>query len=455
MSKVTASLADLSRGERGVSVPRPPARWGTRVVLPAAILLAAAGLIAYSARDALLPADAVWIAPAVMKQVAASGQAGERPGAAAIVQGPGLVEPSPYAVTIPALEEGVVKEVLVLEGDQVRAGQVVATLVAEGAVLEVDRAKAELEAKRLMAMRAKAQLASASARVEQATTELNRMTTLLDAGGATPGEVAQARAELSVMQRESEAMDAEVRAVEGELGPAAVMLREAELKLGRMTITAPCDGIVMSRAIEPGMRISMGPGSDPKESGVMRLYDPSHLQVVVDVPLADAAAVEVGQSAEVSTEALAGRHFDGRVARVVHEANTARNTVQFKIELEAPDRVLKPGMLMRVKIKTTRTVPAGSEPVAQTENEGESMVVPKLAVRGEGESAWVWVVTGDGRATSAERRTVTLRGDDEEGYVVVTAGLRPGERVIVDAPASLTDGKRVKVLGERLPGGGE
>ena len=447
MSSQGPSLSDLTRASGATSVPRPPSRFATRVLLPLTILLCAGGLLAYSARDLLMPAHEVWVSPAVMKQVdSAAAHAGR---AGSVVQGPGLIEPAPYPVTVPALAEGVVAEVLVLEGDSVEAGQVVAKLVDADAKLRVDLATAELIAKRHMLGSALAKQEVAAAEVEEAKTELSRMTGLQAAGGATEGELAQIRAAVAVKQRELEAMYAEARAVEGELAPAEVMLREAQLMLDRMTIVAPCAGVVMSRAIEPGMRIAMGPGSDPKESGVIRLYDPTKLQVVVDVPLADAAMVDVGQHADVSTEALPGRVFSGTVARVVHEANTARNTVQFKIELAEPDRVLKPGMLMRVKIKTDAQTPDAAP--ASGGDQEESMVVPRAAVSGEGESAWAWVINATPTRTLAMKRTVTLGGPDEEGYVVVRAGLRPGDRVIVGAPASLTDGARVKVMGEQLP----
>lgn len=447
MSRSGPSLADLSRGSGGPAVPRPPSRFGTRILLPMTILLCAAGLLAYSARDLLIPAHEVWVSPAIMKHV--EGDAMHAGRAGAVVQGPGLIEPAPYPVTVPALEEGVVAEVLVLEGDTVEAGQVVARLVDADAKLAVDLATAELIAKRHMLGSALAKQEVGVAEVEEAKTELSRMTGLQAAGGATEGEVAQLRAAIAVKQRQLEAMYAEARAVEGELPPAEVMLREAQLKLSRMTIVAPCAGVVMSRAIEPGMRIAMGPGSDPKESGVIRLYDPKKLQVVVDVPLADAALVDVGQHADVSTEALPGRVFAGTVARVVHEANTARNTIQFKIELAEPDRVLKPGMLMRVKIKVE--APQDTPESTSEGDDEETMVVPKAAIAGEGENAWVWVINATPTTTQASKRVVTLGGDDEDGYIVVRSGLKPGDRVIVNAPEALADNARVKVMGERLP----
>src|SRR5215510_5980547 len=94
------SLSALATPGSG-AVPRPPTRWIVRVVLPAVIVLAVVGLIAYSARSALVPGTPVWVVPVVAKPgagltAAASGQTN----AAArtlITQAPGWIEPDPYA----------------------------------------------------------------------------------------------------------------------------------------------------------------------------------------------------------------------------------------------------------------------------------------------------------------------------------------------------------------------
>ena len=70
----------------------------------------------------------------------------------------------------------------------------------------------------------------------------------------------------------------------------------------------------------------------------MRLYDPKRLQVRVDVPLADAAKVRVGQQAKVVVGVLPDRTFDGEVTRVVHEADIQRNTLQVKVAHHRPRR---------------------------------------------------------------------------------------------------------------------
>src|SRR5687767_9828483 len=90
----------------GASVPQPPSRWRTRVLLPWSILGSVVALIAYASRDALLPATPVRVVPVVVRTATDSGGSGM-----GTVQASGWVEPDPYAVAVTALTEGVVAEV--------------------------------------------------------------------------------------------------------------------------------------------------------------------------------------------------------------------------------------------------------------------------------------------------------------------------------------------------------
>lgn len=118
-------------------IARPKARWLTRLLVPTAVLLATGGLLAYAARDALQPRLEVFVAAAIPKEIfanapptdgaEAASDTAEKPADAVLgpvaVQAPGWIEPAPYAVSVPALAEGVVKELLVLDGERVEVGQ--------------------------------------------------------------------------------------------------------------------------------------------------------------------------------------------------------------------------------------------------------------------------------------------------------------------------------------------
>ncbi len=445
------------------SVPRPRSRWKTRVALPLVILGAAIGLLVYSAREVLTPVVYVWVVPVVaLPGGGASSSAGSSGGGAGaqqvLAQAPGWIEADPFPITVPALADGVIEGVLVLEGETVRQGQVVARLVAEDARLAVAEAEAELAVMQAGAEEARAALSAAEERAAEVTDEVTRKRALVEAGGVSEGEFARLEIRLRSMEQDVGAARAAVRAAEAAVRRHEVLCDEARLRLARTEIVSPVGGVVQARLVQPGMRIGMppSPGATGDSGAVLRLYDPARLQVRVEVALADAAKVGLGTQAQIVTEAIPGKEFKGRVTRMVHEANIQRNTVQVKVAIEDPSPLLKPEMLTRVRFMGAGAAAGGSDPGAgagpASSGADLRLIVPAAALFDRaGDRAQAWVVeSGTGRSGPvAAQRDVLLGGSGEGGDVEVREGLRPGDRLIVDAPGELRPGVRVKVLGER------
>ncbi|HEX8875911.1 MAG TPA: efflux RND transporter periplasmic adaptor subunit [Phycisphaerales bacterium] len=487
---VSPSPAALGTSE---VVPRPKARWATRLLVPAIVLVATGGLLAYAARDALQPRLEVYVAAAIPKgsavatAPAASDAVSESvevnpadaPLGPVAVQAPGWIEPAPYAVSVPALTEGVVKEVLVLEGERIEAGQVIARFIDDDARLALRAADAAVAERDADVARARAALATAESQIEveraavaELRDEVTRKRDLVAAGGLSEGTFRRMEIRLSGLEAKvatAEKMVSEARAVlaqaESAHATAYVMHDEASLRLKRMEVRSPIAGVVLARLVEPGSRISMSSkGGDGGAGGsmmgaVLRVYDPAKLQVRVDVPLADAAKVSVGTRATVSTEALPDQTFTGVVSRVVHEANIQRNTVQFKVALDAPSPVLKPEMLTRVKLhapaSSARQRPgaaAGGSAAGTGDGGDMTLLVPSIAVTLQGDDkGQVWIVDTSGGSPVARRRDIATAPSADEGFIAVTSGLRLTDRVILDPPPppAIKDGTRLKVLGER------
>jgi HlyD family secretion protein len=150
-------LHTLSRAARGDAhvVPVPRFRWMTRVLLPGGILLGIALLLLVSAGQSLTPAIEVSAASVIERETTSA-----RPGSS-VVQAAGWIEADPYLTYVTALTDGVIAEVLVLEGDRVDAGQVVARLVGDDARLELQSAAAEAANREAMLLEARARLDAA------------------------------------------------------------------------------------------------------------------------------------------------------------------------------------------------------------------------------------------------------------------------------------------------------
>ena len=491
----------------GVDVPMPKTRWKTRVLLPGAILCTTAVTLLMTAGRALWPAMPVRVAPVVLKTgVQAAGKV--------IVQAPGWVEADPFPTAVTALADGVVAEVLVLEGQPVEPNQVVARLIADEARLALAKAESALHAAAAEVAAAQAELkaaqrewdnpieltrklATAQAELAERQAELARWPAELQAeialaeykqaeylrvkplhgsGSVSNIEVIRAEKEYENQRALAEAvrnkkpiLEAQIASLEAEVTAARENLRlrigetrrleaaqahlervqaarlvaevardEAALRLERMEVRAPVGGIVMNRLVEPGSKLMLG-GTEMDSALVMRLYDPQKLQVRVDVPLTDAGRVGVGQRAEVVVDVLPDRVFQGRITRIVNEADIQKNTLQVKVAIADPAPEIKPEMLARARFF--------SDPETATDSPGQRLFVPQSAViRHTGGHTMLWVA--DQARNVALPRTVTVAPTTADGWVEIESGVQPGDRVIVDPPQDLEEGARIRITGE-------
>jgi HlyD family secretion protein len=169
---------------------------------------------------------------------------------------------------------------------------------------------------------------------------------------------------------------------------------------------------------------------DPESSTIAILYQPDKLQVRVDVPLADAAGLSVGQPAKIRCSLLPDRVFTGEVTRITGEADVQRNTLQAKVRIDDPIGWLRPEMLCRVEFfgnSSSNASASGSLAVWMPEN---------ALTAG---AAWVC----DPESQRVTRREVQASTETRDGYIRILSGLRTGEHVVL-SPQGLRDGQRVK-----------
>mgnify|MGYP005854115621 CR=1 FL=1 len=178
------------------AVPMPRRRWLTRWLLPALVLIVVLVCLGYSARQSLLGHTEVDVVAVVPRPTASGGGGGS-----IVVQAAGWVEADPYYIGVSALAEGVIEKILVLDGQRVSAGQVVARLVDRDARLALARAAAEVES-------AKAELAAAKAALEAAQGDWDHPVQRTRAVEVSRAALAAAKAELERLPSQIEAVQA-------------------------------------------------------------------------------------------------------------------------------------------------------------------------------------------------------------------------------------------------------
>ncbi len=248
---------------------------------------------------------------------------------------PGRVEPLSEEVAIGSELDGRIAQVAVEEGQAVRKGQVLATLVNGDFQARVELAesliaerKAELERLRNGARdqerrEADANFDEARAVLEQARTERDRRQFLLDRGAISRTEfemanrdfhVADARVEASRQRASLVKADTrieEIRRAEAEVASAEARAGEARAILAKTVILSPINGVVLRKHQRTGENVSA-----QSNTPILTLGDTSRLRVRVDVDETDVARVLPGKVVVIKAAAFGDRQFTGKVSRV-------------------------------------------------------------------------------------------------------------------------------------------
>jgi len=444
------SLDSLSRSSSGQAPVRRMPAW----LIPLAIVAGFALFFLALFRDRLLPAPDVKVA-VVLATLSDSSAVSPSSAGGLLFQASGWIEPDPLPIKATSLVDGVIETVHVLEGQAVKKGEPLASLISEDARLSlataeqnhhtlestrdahlaaIDSARKKLEGTQAMAK-------SAETLRDEAADQLARFEGL-SSRSASAQEIVSARlrvareeAQLRVAAAASAEVEAEIARLkletqvrENEIRATAIEVKKAQLALSRTVITAPTDGRVLRLLAVPGQK-KMLQDNDPESSTIAILYQPPKLQVRVDVPLADAAGLQTGQAARIRCSLLPDKIFEGVVIRITGEADLQRNTLQAKVSITDPVEQLRPEMLCRVEFLGVASTGAAT-------TQGVATWIPEAAAN-DG-STWVC----DPESKRVSKRNIKIINEKREGYIRLTEGLRPGEWVVL-APANLNDGQRV------------
>lgn len=180
--------------ERKTESSAPRRGLWSRYVLPAALLAGFAAVLFWATRDLLVPAAAVEVVPVVVTE--GFTEAGEP-----LFNAAGWIEPRPTPIRVAALAPGVVEELLVVEDQEVQAGEPVAQLVKDDAKLALDSARAALQLRQAELTETKAALEAAQTRFEQPA----HLEAPLAEAGARLARVETALAQLPFQLRAAEA----------------------------------------------------------------------------------------------------------------------------------------------------------------------------------------------------------------------------------------------------------
>ena len=299
------------------------------------------------------------------------------------------------SVALTSQVNGTVKAVPVRVGDTVKAGDVLVQVDVETSEIQLRQQKATAAATR-------AQLAQAESQLERSEG--------LAARGLTPSATVESeRSGIAALRANLDALEAGVAA--------------AEINIRNATVTAPFDGVVAARSIEPGQIAGAG-------APLVQIVDLSAMEMTAYVPVSASPQLQAGQKVALTVEGLADVTFEGSVEGISPVAAQGTRTVPVLISVANPDGLLRGGMFATGQIVTDR-------------HEG-ALAVPAVAIREDSQGSYVLVIA-DGKL---ERQPVEAgRSWNGARKVQIASGLEVGDVFVSGRLDDLEPGMPVTVVG--------
>ena len=320
--------------------------------------------------------------------------------------------------TVSAKITGRVVDVLIEEGQQVAADEIVARLDDTNARARHAQAFAQLAQQRATLEAASVALENAEPTFARSREQFERQVTSAQEFDSAKATYDAARTSVEVARRGVDVAEA--------------TLALAQRELDDTIVRAPFAGIVTVKAAQEGEMVSpISAGGGFTRTGIGTIVDMESLEVEVDVSESFINRVRPDQDVTVTLNAYPDWKLPAYVIAIIPTADRAKATVRVRVGFRQRDARILPEMGVRVAFLADGAVPEQSA--------GPAVVVPERAVEVSGDTGTVFVLQDD----TLERRSVRVGGTTSEGRIVLS-GIAAGARLAVGDLALLANGMRVR-----------
>jgi RND family efflux transporter MFP subunit len=342
-------------------------------------------------------------------------------GRSAILNASGYVTPRRRA-TIAAKITGRVTGVFFDEGTHVKAGQLLATLDDSDVKKALDSAKADRDS-------SQAAIADFQVQLKFSQIELRRAEQLQQAG-------VQTQEQLDTASTNVDSLKAKINLAKQQVQGSEMRIREAQQAVDNCTITAPYDGIVVSKDAQVGEMVSpISAGGGFTRTGIATIVDMNSNEIEVDVNESFIARVKDHQKVTAILDAYPDWEIPSHVRTVIPTADRQKATVKVRISFDKLDPRILPDMGIKVTFLSDEPVkkPDANAPVV-------AALLPNEALHDDGGKKIVFLVKGD----KLERRAVGV-GNAVGPQTEILSGIVAGDAVVVKGPANMQDGLAVQI----------
>jgi len=401
-----AKLLDELRIDRQAPESASRAPW---IILGVVLVLLVAGGAAWWL---LGPNKAYEVETATAAAPAAQGS-----GAAAVLQATGYVTARRQA-TVSAQITGTLIDVLIEEGEEVKAGQVLARL-------EDTAQRADLGQSEAQVAQARAQLGQFETELEQARRDYQRLQELV-------GRQLVAQQDAETARTHVESLESQLRTQQQAVKVASAQTIRARVQLDYTTVRAPFAGVVIAKAAQVGEIVSpLSAGGGFTRTGIGTIVDMSSLEIEVDVNEAYINRVKPSGHAQAVLDAYQDWILPARVIAIIPTADRGKATVKVRVGLEEKDPRILPDMGARVSFLADENESGDKGPP-------QGVLVPASAIVDREGRSVVFVVEND----RARLQQVTPGQNFADLRLI--EGVSVGARVVRSPPEELNDGARIR-----------
>jgi HlyD family secretion protein len=349
------------------------------------------------------------------------------------------IDPAPFQTrvnqaraTLDAARASVANSEAVVE--QARANIQAATSSLAAAVANVTKAEALVDDARVKVERRVVMLAQNATAKEDLETAQTTLTSAIADHDALVAQKQAAEDNVKVAKAQLTVANSLVAANQAQVKQYTAALESAQIDLDHTSITAPVDGVVVSRNVDVGQTVA---ASLSAPTLFLIAQDLTKMQVDTNVSEADVGRVRVDQPATFTVDAYPGRTFTGTVTQIREAPINVQNVITYDavIGVSNPDLQLFPGMTANVKVLVSQRPNALWVPIAALRyhpaSDTSQSARPAGGARAQAEpEKAVWVLDGKDKP----RRVVVTTGETDGTFTEVTGGmLNEGDRVILAA----------------------
>lgn len=322
------------------------------------------------------------------------------------VEASGTINPV-NTVSVGSTVSGLIKEIYVDFNSVVKKGQVLAQI--DPAIFE-----ATVKQQHAAIVNAQANLAKLQANADYSRKTFNRYQNLYKRNFISKSDLDQAK---STYQSDM----AQIEAAKAQIVQAQAQYKTALTNLDYTKITAPVDGMIISRKIDVGQPVA---ASFQAPELFTIAQDLKKMQIEVNVSEADIGKVEKGQSVIYTLDGYPDSEFYGKVTQVRISPTTVSNVVTYSVivEVENEDLKLKPGMTANVQIVTKKV-----ENVYCVSNSALKVNINEKNEIMKYENPGIWILENK----TPKRVEVEIGISDDEKTQIISNKLKQSDKIII------------------------